>query len=470
MAWIGLVLLGVAWMVGLPAAAASRVVIRTRYTAADQERMRYAYVPFTVPVGTTRVRLSYRYDRAGGDNAVDFGVYEPGSLDLGTPALRGWSGGARDTVEIGLDAASPGYWPGPLPSGEWHAVLGLYKVASVGVDVDVTIECLDTPPTAPLASGSRSSQPTRQGAQWYVGVLHTHTVHSDGALTPEQLVHKAAAERLDFIAITDHNNTTHQLANANAPGMLVITGEEVTTPFGHFNVLGLGGVRDYVDFRLTDDERALGRVMRGVRDRGAVLSINHPVSDCLACSWTRTVPAEVSAIEIANGSPDARRQAMVVWDSLLRAGRRLTAVDGSDWHRGDAPLAQPAVRIWARELSTRAVLDGLRRGQVVVVADGRLPAPELLATSNGTRATVGDTLPVSAGDGIVITLRASVEAYADARIDILWNGEVVSSAPLGDGLVMSTRYPTRAGYLRAHLVAPDGSLLAITNPVFVTMR
>ena len=470
MKWVALTVLGLIVALGSAAAVPSPAVIRVRYTAADQERSRYAYVPFTVPPGTTRITLAYRYDRAGGENAVDFGVYEPGSLDIGTKALRGWSGGARDTIEIGVADASPGYWPGALPPGEWHAVLGLYKVAPGGVDVEMTVEYSHVAAAALPELRRATTSPVRQGPHWYMGVLHAHTVHSDGELTPEQLVRKAAAEHLDFVAITDHNNTTHQREVPSAPGLLVITGEEVTTPVGHFNVWGLGGARDDVDFRLNGEPRVFDRVMRGVRDRGAVISINHPVSDCLACSWTGRVPEAVGAIEIANGPPDARRQALLVWDTLLRTGRRLTAVDGSDWHRGTAPLAQPAVRVWATELSTAAVLDALRRGRVVVLADGTLPAPELVAEAGGNRAMVGDTLAVTPGSAVEISLRAAPDSYSDARVDIRWNGEVVSRAPLGTGQVTTTRHPTSAGYVRAQLVDRIGTLLAVTNPVYITLR
>ena len=470
MKWVRTVALSLALTLSARTASPSHQVIRVRYAAAAQEVLRYAYVPFTVPPGTTRVTLAYRYDRVGGANAVDFGVYEPGPLNSGTRAFRGWSGGARETVEIGIADASPGYWPGPLPSGEWHAVLGLYKVAPDGVDVEMTVDCSDEPAIAAQAVGLQRGAPVRGGAQWYVGVLHAHTIHSDGELTPEQLVRKAGDERLDFLAITDHNNTAHQRAHAGAAGLLVITGEEVTTPVGHFNVWGLGGTRDYVDFRLGTGDVTLDRVMRDARDRGAVVSINHPVSDCLACSWTAAVPGSVGAVEIANGGREARRQAMLLWDSLLRAGRRVTAVDGSDWHRGSAPLAQPAVRVWAQELSTVAVLDGLRHGRVVVVADGSLPAPELDARSSGDTARVGDTLAISPGAEVVVTLRAAPQAYSGARVDVLWNGEVVSSAQLDGALISVVRHPTGPGYLRAHLVGRDDTLLAVTNPVYIAIR
>src|SRR5262249_2288438 len=107
------------------------------FTPRDQEVDRYVYVPVSVPAGTTRLTIAYRSDSKGGANVIDLGVFEPGSLALGSPALRGWSGGSRDTVTIGVADASPGYWPGPLPPGEWHVMLGLYKVAPEGVDVTI---------------------------------------------------------------------------------------------------------------------------------------------------------------------------------------------------------------------------------------------------------------------------------------------------------------------------------------------
>src|SRR5262249_31942039 len=148
-------------------------------------------------------------------------------------------------------------------------------------------------------------------------------------------------------------------------------------------------------FRVSPGDGSLARVMRTALARGGVVSINHPISDCLACSWTAGVPPEVGAIEIANGPMAARRQAVVLWDVLLRSGHRVTGGAGSAWPRGTAPLGQPAIRVWAEELSTRAILDGLRHGRAVVLSDSRLPAPELLLSAGDSTARIGDTLTVS---------------------------------------------------------------------------
>ncbi|GAJ18037.1 unnamed protein product, partial [marine sediment metagenome] len=50
---------------------------------------------------------------------------------------------------------------------------------------------------------SRSSY--RGDKAWYKGELHVHSYHSDGKNSVEEIVEAAKEEKLDFIALTDHN-------------------------------------------------------------------------------------------------------------------------------------------------------------------------------------------------------------------------------------------------------------------------
>jgi len=440
------------------------------FTPRDQEVERYEYVPVSVPTGTTRLTFAYHYDAKGGANAIDLGVFEPGPLALSSRALRGWSGGSRDTVTIGIDDASPGYWPGPLPPGEWHVMLGLYKVAPEGVDVTVSTTFSREPAGAIKPLPMRNAAPLKRGPDWYAGVVHAHTTESDGVLTASELIEKARGERLDFIAITDHNNTTHQRVALDRPDLLVITGEEVTTPNGHFNVWGLGGDRDYIDFRIRAGDGALATLMEKAHRRGAVIGINHPVTDCLACTWTHDVPAAVAAIEIANGSLTARQQSMAMWDTLLRAGRRITAVEGRDWHRGPDPIGAPVLRVRADELSTPAVLDALRRGRAIVMANASMPPPDFTIATDDATFRVGDTVTIPRGTRLHVRVDVP-PSLRTARVEWVWNGETLARLLIGsDGRVTDERYAVSSGYARVHLVDTDGNLIAVTNPIFVIVR
>lgn len=443
-------------------------VIKVHYTPRQQQVDRYVYVPFDVPPGATRVDIELWYDKADGLNVVDLGLLEPGPLALDTRAFRGFSGGERSAIFVSTIDATPGYWPGPIQAGTWHVALGLYKVGPKGVDVEVRVRASSAPVIAVMPSlPDRAKEPVRSGPAWFSGALHAHTHHSDGALPVQTLAERARAEGLDFLAITDHNNTAHQREVIAVPGLLTLSGEEVTTPGGHANVWGLGGERDFIDFRVASGDPAIGSLLKAAVARGAVVGINHPFSACVACSWAHAVPEAVSAIEISGREPAEMPRAVALWDTLLRQGRRVTAIGVSDWHRGETPIGSASVRVWAPELSTRAILDSIRAGRVVVMIDAATPPPEVRVASGGQTARIGDTLDVKPGDPLAITVAASAPLYAGARAELYWNGERVTVSALASGRAEFERFAAADGYLRVHVIDGNGAPLAVTNPVWI---
>src|SRR5271155_4861186 len=90
---------------------------------------RWAYLPFEVPAGVQRIRVTTSHDHfaVGGliRNVLDLGVFGPAGHDLGNAAgFRGWSGGARDGFVISGTDATPGYLAGPIEPGVWAVALG----------------------------------------------------------------------------------------------------------------------------------------------------------------------------------------------------------------------------------------------------------------------------------------------------------------------------------------------------------
>ena len=64
-----------------------------------------------------------------------------------------------------------------------------------------------------------------------VADLHVHSVASDGALTPEQLVEQAAAAGLTALALTDHDTIAgveRSMAHGRTRGVEVVPGCELT--------------------------------------------------------------------------------------------------------------------------------------------------------------------------------------------------------------------------------------------------
>ena len=469
-------LLGLALAAGLaggaaapsPLASEAPREIRLHYSAQDREVGRFQYVPVRVPSGTTRLRIAYAYDKAGGANVVDLGLFEPGPLEIGTPAFRGWSGGAASEITVGTSAATPGYWPGPLPEGEWHVALGLYKVGPAGVDVTVTVETSAVPDPGPTPTlAPRPTGPLRAGPAWFSGGIHLHTRHSDGQLETAEVCRRAREAGLDFVVITDHNNTTHQLDAVDVPGLLRIVGEEVTTPGGHASVLGIGGWRDQVDFRLLAGDERIRDLVRAAHDRGALFVINHPRADCLGCRWEHFVSPGV-AMEISGATAVEQGAALGLWDSLLQMGRHTVGLGSSDWHRPDHPIGMASVRVWAAELSERAILDAMRAGRVVVMADGATPPPELVVRSGAAQARVGDSLRITRGAAVRVEV-AVPASVTRGRVDLVQDSVVVDSAVIaaGGAPIRFERTITKDGYLRVHVHGADGAPIAVTNPVFL---
>lgn len=72
--------------------------------------------------------------------------------------------------------------------------------------------------------------------------LHTHTIHSDGTLTPKELLQLAKKNNIDVLAITDHDNIegSKQLIYGNHDGINVYSGVELNAKVdkGQMHILG----------------------------------------------------------------------------------------------------------------------------------------------------------------------------------------------------------------------------------------
>jgi predicted metal-dependent phosphoesterase TrpH len=444
-----------------------RTTITKRYTPADQVKGRYQYVPFDVPQDTGTLRVRYEYDRAGGDNVVDLGVFEPGPLTLNNKSFRGYSGGARSEFEITTRRATPGYVPGRISIGRWSLLLGLYRVSAKGVEVKITVE------TSPQGFGERPDNwstlplPPKAAARWYLGALHTHTTHSDGTLSVRDLASQFRAKRFDFVAITDHNNTTHSLdfefLSHQAPPLL-ITGEEVTTPGGHASLWGLPQ-RGWVDFRVLPGDAAIRDLVAAARAQGAMFSVNHPASECLACGWTHEFVDGIAGIEISNGRHGEVEKAIAMWDKLLLSGRRITGVGSSDWHSSPNRIDNANARVYALTLTQEAILDAIRAGRVIVMTNAEDPTPDVRVSADTQSAIAGEVLKLATDANLDVHVTA-VGAPA-GQVHVVLNGKRVRSIPLNADAEGDASVPAAPGYVRFEIVKADGSAFAYTNPVYL---
>ncbi len=346
----------------------------------------YVYVPFEVPARCSRIEVAYHYAPvAPTDEAatLDIGIFDIRGTEPFTGGFRGWSGSDRRQFFIEHTAATPGYVAGTLPSGTWSVLLGAYEIPEGGLRywLTVSMEVATRDEVALPEPLLREAAPrgATGGPGWYRGDLHSHTEHSDGENTIAEMAYFARSRGLDFLAITDHNTTTHMPeidAWRDAP-LLLIPGEEVTTYSGHANVWGL---REWIDFRFTTDEE-IQRLLRWVEERGKLISINHPKG--VGPPWKFADPG--FGVREVWQAPWRwyNWESVGKWDEELVAGRKIVPVGGSDAH--SAPPAEPrhphhvgdpTTFVWCEHgLGEESVLAGIRAGRTAI-SDG--PAGPLL--------------------------------------------------------------------------------------------
>jgi predicted metal-dependent phosphoesterase TrpH len=453
-----------------------------RLTPEDRRRSDYLTIPFEVPAGRGALHLTFTYgdamsaDVRTGGNTIDLGLCEPGSLDFGSPAFRGWSGSERDEVWLATDAATPGYRPGPIPSGTWHVLLGLYQVADAGTSYRLAIETLDSIPDLAARSLARRGDAAVPGPSlaasvsggdpvWLRGDLHCHTYHSDGADDPTTLVAEARRLGLDFLAITDHNTDSHHLhLPLDVDDIVLLRAEEITTYYGHSNAWGL---QRWVDFRNRDGAE-MRRSFDEVHRQGGLVSVNHPFGGTSPWELGDETAAAADTIEVWNGpwSPD-ERAAIDWWAGLIARGARPTAVGGSDCHsfrrRKDQALAGPTTWVRAAARDGAAVIDAIRAGRVVLTRRPDTPRPDVTVRCGDQTAGVGDVLEVSAGEALQVHVR--IDGGASGCTARLLSDRGPEAGLTGAGTVRLSAAGRR--FIRLELDHPDGGLAALTNPIYL---
>jgi predicted metal-dependent phosphoesterase TrpH len=444
---------------------------------------RWAYLPFAVPAGVQRIRVTTSHDHfAVGRlirNVLDLGVFGPAGHDLGNAAgFRGWSGGARDGFEISGSDATPGYLAGPIEPGQWAVALGPVVLSPWGMawQARVTLE-RGHEPAAKGGMVVANPPPSVRRAGWYRGDLHLHTVHSDGERHPGELATAAHARGLDFIVSTDHNtNSANRIWPACRTGaLLVIPGEEVTTRHGHWLAVGLSPYA-WVDWRYAPRDGVFPRFAAEVREAGGLVVAAHPAAPLPGSLWEFGF-GHVDALEVWNGRWNLDDEVSLrIWQRLLCEGRRVAAVGGSDSHTQRQPVGSPQTVVHARELSIPALVDGLRCGRSYI-ARSRAVTVELTAScpSRGVAELAGPGQTLLAPRETPVTVTAMITRAPGTNAALITAAGCAGRATVGGSTRTMLRWElddaASARFARLEIRdaqrRPFGAMVALTNPVWL---
>ncbi len=454
------VAIAAALAVAIPAAAET-LTLRGALAGADHQT--YREVAFRVPAGTTGLTVAFDYTGKDQKSVIDIGLRDP-------QRFRGWSGGNKAAFTLTETWATPSYLAGPLPAGTWRLILGVPNLRQGAKAEYVAKITLDRGGAFHGFPGA----PNLAGPGWYRGDLHLHTGHSDGACAAQsgarapcpvfRTLDAAVARGLDFVAVTDHNTTSHFQALAELQPaydrLLLIPGREITTFQGHANVLGTTAP---LDFQLGGPRApTMAAILDAVEAAGALVSINHPGlpsgEACMGCGWTAPVDfARIGAIEVVNGAlASGPLSGVAFWEAQLNAGRRITAVGGSDNHDAGLDAARapavgrPTTVVYAEGLSHDAILAGLRAGRVFIDVQGT--RDRLLDVWVGAPRKLNLRVAHAAGGRVMLAGPAAPAGYAA----LLTTEDETLTLDLGPG-----------AWVRAEVRGPDGAVWLLSNAIFL---
>jgi hypothetical protein len=463
------------------------LVLHRTVTYAD--RQTYIELPFEVPEGVTRVSIETSYTERERHTAIDLGLFDG-------ERFRGWSGGNKSSFTVSETDATPSYLPGPVRRGRWKLILGVPSIRE-GVRSEFTASIYFARAGDLPAVSTFSQVPLRNSPAWYRGDLHMHDAHSDGSCLSQsgktvpcplyKTVETAAQRGLDFIAISDHNTISQFDAMRELQPyfdhLLLLPAREITTFQGHANVFG---TTEFLDFRLTSSYVPdINHLLKQVQDLHGLFSINHPGlpsgESCMGCGWTapNTDFSRVTAIEVINGDlREGPGSGISLWEEQLNKGFRLTGIGGSDNHDADIPrdarsaIGRPTTVIHARDLSERALLEGIREGHVFIDAEGTKDRlVEFEAKTDSDAASMGDSIHAAASQKVHFTLK--MVALQDAYPEVIEDGQPTAlidktaSAEPNETKDFDYMSDGQRHWFRVNIRSTGGVLVIIGNPIYL---
>ena len=232
-----------------------------------------------------------------------------------------------------------------------------------------------------FATSDAAAQATRSAANWYKGNLHTHTIHSDGDSSPEEVARWYKEHRYQFVALTDHNYFTDpgplQAFLGADERFLLIGGEEVTSKYEAWPVhVNAFQVRRGIEPQFGENViETIQRNVDAIRAAGAIPSLNHPNFRWgVSAEELRSIEG-LKLFEVYNGHPATNDFGSTehvgleeMWDMLLSSGRKSfgIAVDDAHVFKTISPTESNPGRGWisvqAPDLSTESIMGAIDRG------------------------------------------------------------------------------------------------------------
>lgn len=325
-----------------------------------------------------------------------------------------------------------------------------------------------------------------QVAEYFKTNLHTHSVISDGKLTPSELKKEYKAKGYKVISITDHNITVNH-SDLNDKDFLTLTGVEFNTEFVNYEPRFSGPVyhinlisktpdnlwspacayKKYPDCEkyeakmqfenmdISYTPEAVNAVIEKANQKGFLTMYNHPTWSCQ--SYPDYAPLKgLWGMELRNseccilGNND-HQNARVLKD-LLNLGNKIYPLGTDDTHQKES-IGNSWIMVGADELSYTSVIKALEDGDFYMSC-----GPEIHSI------TIKDNiLTVTCSDAVSVKLESHVRFARNVRAE---NGKTINKAEFDISIFTEKAAKEPNAYLYLTVNAQDGSY-AVTRAYYI---
>jgi len=204
--------------------------------------------------------------------------------------------------------------------------------------------------------------PFNMHGSWFKGNLHTHTINSDGLLTPIQIAFLYKANGYDFLSITDHGKLTNiDEVSESLENLIIFPGEEIA--IGNLHLVAFN-IKEEIKTKSNPQ-----KTIDEVSGQGGEIIIAHPYWSALTLKDLLEINGYLG-IEIYNATCDvsvAKGYSTVYWDNMLYRGIYTYGFAVDDAH-GSLNLQRPSdtckgwIMVKAERLSVKSIMESLKRG------------------------------------------------------------------------------------------------------------
>ncbi|MDK2867318.1 MAG: hypothetical protein PWP38_1633 [Clostridiales bacterium] len=372
---------------------------------------------------------------------------------------------------------------GPLPSG---FLLTEHVVQKVENPTDVLLE---------KSQSTNISERQRINAahlKLFKGDFHSHTWFSDGHMTYREASDVITSQKLDFIALTEHNAID---LNTYDFGAVLIPSFELTLPKGHFNIHGIrrhaviseAGI-DYLNTLESIDALEANGLLRQYRPN-AFITLNHMFMEPWHCHDGALEMKFIDAIEVICDptyptAAQANDRAVKFLDFLWQKGVRIFGVGGSDSHNKreehyeDAILpslyGDPATYVYSETNAAEMILSHASQGHMIVARFVNLHISINMGEILPGQLIETDAVQVIQYE-VSINWPDTYEGIAteillrDAKCQFIVNGDIVKATKLVNHTVYQMTASVHAKedfWMRFGIVDGEGHVVAYVNPIY----